>query len=176
METKLLPTVVLCIGAPASGKSTWSTNFTSDYKDWVRLSRDELRYMLRNEGFLSPKLEKVVSEIMDRSLELLIESGQDVIIDNTNVKLSYINKFLAIIGDKANATYKVFDFPLEELIKRDSLRERKVGEEVIKTMYENLQTLKQNNKCKECSDDSYYHCDACGDSRIVIAGMKPFIG
>src|SRR5690554_5074344 len=121
--SKKLKVIILC-GAPASGKSTWSTAFLKDNPDWVKIGRDEFRYMLQNKGFLSPALEKMITELVEKGILLALSAGYSVIIDNTSVKLSYINQFKKLIDGKADIELKIFDVPLEELLARDQARER----------------------------------------------------
>ena len=40
--------VLILIGIPGSGKSTWSTEFVKENKDWVRINRDDFRFMFNS--------------------------------------------------------------------------------------------------------------------------------
>ena len=55
---------VLC-GISGSGKSTYSTQFISTHKNWVRVNRDNIRHGLSGTkaNLLSTDLENRVSEI-----------------------------------------------------------------------------------------------------------------
>lgn len=47
--------VILNIGLRASGKSTWTKEFLSKNENWVKVSSDDYRHMLKNSGFCEPK-------------------------------------------------------------------------------------------------------------------------
>jgi predicted kinase len=41
--------VLVLIGIPGSGKSTWAKDFVSNNSDWIRVNRDDFRDMLKTE-------------------------------------------------------------------------------------------------------------------------------
>jgi predicted kinase len=135
--------VIINVGIPASGKSTQVKQFIKDHPDYVKISRDDFRYMLRDCGW-EPKIEKMITIMHNDAIIVALESGYSVIIDNTNVKLSSINEIVKVVNGKANIQFKLFDTPIETCLERDKNRERSVGEDVIKQMYNNLQILKKN--------------------------------
>jgi predicted kinase len=53
--------VILTVGLPASGKSTWSTNFVKENPLYCRVSRDDFRYMLSGVGFCENKIEEIIT-------------------------------------------------------------------------------------------------------------------
>ena len=52
--------IIINIGLPASGKSFFTTNFLIEHTDYVKVSRDDFRYMLRNENFCDFEIEKMI--------------------------------------------------------------------------------------------------------------------
>lgn len=142
MEKEL--NVIINIGPPAAGKSTWTDEFLSKNPNYVKVSRDDFRYMLRNQGFCEPKIEKMITELVNQTILTALSNKLNVIIDNTNLKVSVIKDFIKLVNDYADVNYRVFDVPFETLLERDSKRERKVGEDVLKRMWGNWLILKDS--------------------------------
>jgi predicted kinase len=133
--------VILTIGLPASGKSTWCEDFLRKNPDWVKVSRDDFRYMLRNEPMLEFKGENLVTTLCFNTAKHALRTGYNVIIDNTHLRLSYINDAKHELGELADIDYRYFDTPVETCIERDKGREHSVGVEVIKKMHKDLKNL-----------------------------------
>lgn len=133
--------VKILIGIPASGKSTWSLNYIRNNPDWTRVSRDDFRFMLKNAPVCEPKIEALVSELVDNTILSSLKKGLNVIIDNTNLKASYINDFIELVKYHASVEFQIFDISVEKALDRDKDREKSVGEKVIKDMYKNYKIL-----------------------------------
>jgi len=130
--------VILTIGIPGSGKTTWSKKFVQENESYVRISRDGFRLMLKAIPMGDSILEKLVTDLVNSSIITAIAYGYDVIVDQTNCNKKYLNQlveFCSILGD---VEYKIFDIEVEEAIKRDLGRENPVGEKVIRRMYDNF--------------------------------------
>lgn len=138
--------VIILIGIPASGKSTWATEFIENNPDWAKTGRDDFRYMLQNKGFCSGKIENVITKAQSFLVEELVKSNVDVIIDNTHVSLKYIEHWINLLNRQNVEIYTLrFDVSLAQAISRDKLRQRSVGFNVINSMYNSLQTLDISN-------------------------------
>lgn len=91
-----MPTVVMMIGLPGSGKNTYIDEkyAKDDTKSWVILSRDDIRYEL---GFcgkdekvvLSPENEGIVTEVFNERLINAVKENKSVVINNINLKRKY---------------------------------------------------------------------------------------
>jgi hypothetical protein len=68
----------------------------------------------------------------------------NVIVDNTNLKISVINEIIELVKDYANVSYRVFDVPYNTLLERDAARKRSVGKQVIDQMWANWVILKDS--------------------------------
>lgn len=136
-------TVKILVGIPASGKSTWKEQFLSKNPKWIAVSRDSFRYMLTNSGWCEPKIESMITELMDISILHALANKMNVIVDNTNVKASSINAIIKLVNHLAKVEFQVFDISLKKAIERDNLRDRRVGVEVIERMYEEYKNLCQ---------------------------------
>jgi predicted kinase len=137
---KKLKTKIL-IGIPASGKSTWSLNFTRINSDWVRVSRDDFRFMLKDQPMCEPKIESLINTLQDSVIIESLKKGLNVIIDNTNLKESYIEHFCNLVQPYASVEFQIFDISLKKALERDAVREKKVGKDVIERMFKQYEIL-----------------------------------
>ena len=88
--------------------------------------------------------------------------GYDIIIDNMNLNNREVEFYQAVVkvhndlveqyrkndpdaGFKYEIEFKDFFIPLEECIKRDSLRENPIGEEIIRNTYNKYKHILENN-------------------------------
>lgn len=130
--------IQVLIGPPASGKSTYADVVTKANKLWKRVNKDSIRAMI-NFGRWYSAQESIVMQIRDATIETLLKDGYNVIIDDTNMQQIHIDKFKELAAKyDARITYKVFDTPLEECIRRDSYRSDSahVGEVVIRRLWD----------------------------------------
>jgi predicted kinase len=137
-------TVILTVGTPASGKSTWAKSvIQSDPENWVRFSNDDLRVALNN-NIYSPSNEKLIKKIRREVISNALKLNKNVIVDNVNLPSSDNFKEVCSIVKSLNIDCKVEERPffcqLEEVIERDSKRTgyAKVGPEVIKNFWNKL--------------------------------------
>jgi predicted kinase len=123
--------LVATVGLPGSGKSTWAKSQTG-YK---RVNRDDLRAMY--DPIWTPKSEILITQIRDTAIKLALTHGHNVISDDTNLDPK-VQNHLRELATAHNAGFRIQDFrevPLDECIRRDAARERRVGPDVIKNMY-----------------------------------------
>lgn len=133
------PTLYICRGLPASGKSTWAKKQV----DWSngmykRVNRDELRAMLDN-GTYSPDSEFGIVRVRDVMIVQLLLLNYSVIVDDTNIAPHTVNQLLTIaktMGVRAQGV--VFACPVKVCIERDSKREKPVGATAILQMASQL--------------------------------------
>ena len=133
--------VVLYIGIPASGKSTNAKEFISKNPNYVIVSRDNFRYGLMNKGLCEPKVEDMITELVDYTILNSLKHNLNVIVDNTNLKAKHIKHFIDLVHERANVSFRQFDVQVKTCIERDNLRDRKVGESVINRMYKDYVNL-----------------------------------
>ena len=131
-----MPKVTICRGLPASGKTTWAKK-----QDAVRINKDDLRAML-DDGKWSSKREKLVLDTRDSIIIKSLRQGRNVIIDDTNLHPKHISRISEVVeaqsqidGVEYEWEVKDFEISLHDAIKRDVKRERSVGEDVIRNMY-----------------------------------------
>lgn len=152
MSRKKLKVKVL-IGIPASGKSTWADSFVRNNPDWIRVCRDDMRKMLSAEYVVDFKTEDLISSMMDEMIIRALMHKKNVIIDNTNLRMKYIKHFEELVQYHADIEYQVFDISLKEALLRNSLRDRKVPENVMEKMFKDfkglMDTFPENKSRKE---------------------------
>lgn len=144
--------VIFCVGVPASGKSTWSKNFVKENSNAVRVCRDDYRYMFKDVGWFEDsirnRLEVLITDFVRYNIINLLYFNFTVIVDETNLdrkKLISTIDFLKNEFDDVNFKFKIFDdVTYEELVIRDINRDKSVGEEVIKRMYDKYMYMKKS--------------------------------
>jgi predicted kinase len=129
--------VLILIGLPASGKSQFATQLLlSEPGKWVRVNKDLLREMA-HASYWTKANEKFIIQLRDRIILMALESGKNIIVDDTNfgphvAQIKELVKGQAIV--EVNNSF--LQVPVEECIRRDLLRPRSVGKDVIMEMYD----------------------------------------
>lgn len=131
----------ILIGPSGSGKSTWSKDFVRKNDNWCIVSRDDLRYAWQNKGVVENKIESLITKMVEVQIDSLIRAKVNVIYDATNLKAKYIKGISEIVRNTAKVNYQIFDVSKETCIQRDSIRERKVGSEVIEKQFKDYLKL-----------------------------------
>ncbi|QQK88214.1 hypothetical protein [Providencia phage PSTRCR_127] len=139
--------IIMTVGAPGSGKSTWAQNFCEENTYAKEFNRDEIRCELfdckRHEYKFTKQRERDVTNRQQARVALWL--GQDenniAIISDTNLNSKTRDKWEELSkGLDVKIEYEVFDVPLEELYKRNVHRgENAVPPEVIYRMYQEVQ-------------------------------------
>jgi predicted kinase len=131
-----VPRVILLKGLPASGKSTWAKEqVRRNPGRYKRVNKDELREML-DAGEFSEDNEKFVIKVRDRLILAGLESGKDVIVDDTNLNPAHEERIRRLVKGRAEVEVRAFEVEVEEAIRRDRERARSVGEKVIREMHD----------------------------------------
>lgn len=129
--------VIITLGLPASGKSTWAKKFVEDNPDYVRINRDDLRNM-RGKYWL-PKQEDLITAWQTRLINASLEAGFNVVLDDTNLNPKYLKERIESIHghfSDIEISYQDFrDVSLKTCIERDLQRPNSVGASVIRRMY-----------------------------------------
>ena len=131
-----MPKAIITRGLPGSGKSTWAINYCKKNKDWIRVSRDDLRRM-RGEYWI-PKQEDLITFMVHSIASAVYDYGKNLVIDETSLNkhnFECTKNFLVDVIGFDLVEVKDFDVPLEECIKRDLKREHSVGKDVITKMH-----------------------------------------
>lgn len=129
--------LVICRGIPASGKSTWAKEWVNEKPEQRRrVNRDDIRYEVYGVYSGNQVNESVVTAIENQQIENAMTAGASVVIDATNLNNKNVSRFFKF-AEKHDYAVEIKDFEvtLSEALKRDSRREKSVGEEVIKYFF-----------------------------------------
>lgn len=132
-----MTTLYYTLGLPASGKTTLARNYVKQNPKTIRVNRDDLRLSL-HDGEFSNGNEKAVTMTQHAMIRAALESGRDVVCDDTNLNPQTRAKLdqIAVECGAGFSPWDLTDVPYWECIKRDLKRERSVGEDVIRGMWE----------------------------------------
>lgn len=143
--------IILTIGLPGSGKTTWALDLVSNEPNrWCRVNRDDLRLMLTGKLYEPGNYmkEKLVTECSESLIRRALESGRDVVIDNTSLD-GKARKAFHLIAQEFGAVVveKVFNVPLELVLFQNQRREesRRVPNDVIHGMAKRYNVDKNGN-------------------------------
>jgi predicted kinase len=148
MKIKKAPILLILVGPPGSGKSTYTQTLMAKENKWTRICRDDLRAMQYQQTKATDNVESTVSQIVEASITALLSKGKNVIADATHCKLSSINYYIKQFNHLAKIEFKVFDLPLQELHDRCITREKETGKhiplEALEKMYNQFTLLKSS--------------------------------
>ena len=97
--------------------------------------------MLKNSQVCENKIEDMITELVDLTIESSLMKRLNVIVDNTNLKAKYLDAIIERFRYQADINFRIFDISLTKAIERDNGRVNKVGEAVIKGMFNNYKIL-----------------------------------
>lgn len=148
---------LILTGLSGSGKSTFAKQFCLTNPNYLRINRDEIRRSLLPVSLpeywqtwteeARSRVESLVNDSQKALVASALARGWNLLIDNTNLKLSYLNEFRKLLSSHTDAlelSYKLIDTPLNVCIQRDQLRADSVGANVIRKQAEQLTVLKKN--------------------------------
>jgi predicted kinase len=127
---KQTPQILILVGAPGSGKSSFAKYFLRTETHWVRVSRDDFRAMQYEGTRASDQTEMIITAAIDASINAFLLKKLNVIIDATHCKMEYINQIITKFNHLASIQFKVFDVPYPELLERCTAREAASGKEI----------------------------------------------
>lgn len=153
--------IIVLSGPSGSGKSWTVRDIKEKLPNCRIVSRDPMRNMFFGftddtiynyyKGDIS-KTEKEINVIFDRSMNAAIKSGRTVIVDNTNLKASYINKWKKY---KLPIRVLLFDVDMKTCIQRDQARARNVGKVVIEKQFQQYRILPNALRQGDYKSDKY---------------------
>lgn len=105
-----MKTLILTIGLPRSGKSTWARE-----SGYPIVNRDAIRLALHGQSFIV-EAEPMVTAIEDYMVKSLFLAGHNtIVVDATHLKMEYINKWKK---EDIDLKFMIFHTPIDECIKR----------------------------------------------------------
>ena len=142
------PKLLILVGAPGSGKSTFARYFIRTEDNWVRVNRDDFRLMQFGDTLMSPFYEERITKMVEASVITLLKHHTNVIIDATNCSLRTLEDMIQAYTEYADISFKVFDLSVEELVKRCDKRYEQIGKFIPKSAIEKHVTQLQYTKEK----------------------------
>ena len=151
--------LLILIGISGSGKSTFAKQFVRDNPTYLRLNRDDLRRSLLSvplgefwtwDEKPRYRIERLVTVMLESALKTALDSGWNVVLDNTHLRQKTINELLKIAESQASAkrpvdvSFQLIDVPLETAIEHDRQRTDSVGERVIQEQHSRLRIFCKN--------------------------------
>jgi predicted kinase len=138
VKEKTVKTLIMTKGLPGSGKSTWAKEYVlkSAPGSVVRVNKDDLRMMLHADRWRA-KTEDDIVRARDALVETFLLRGESVIVDDTNFNPVHERR-LRVLAERHGAQFEIEDFtkvPLHTCIARDLKREKSVGAEIIRRLY-----------------------------------------
>lgn len=115
--------VIMTLGLPASGKSTWAKKFikTAPGK-WTRVNKDDIRKKMGASETRKVKESAVLNE-RDRLIVQALDKDINVVVDDTNINPIHEERIGKLIEGKAELEQKSFmDVPVATCIARNKLR------------------------------------------------------
>lgn len=144
------PTILMLKGLPASGKTTYARELVD--QGYVRVNKDDLRRMLNN-GKWSKGNEKRVLRLRDQIIREAVNSGSDVVVDDTNFEEKHFEAISSMAQDlHCNFEVLFIDTPIEDCIKRNETRINRVPVSVIVTMHNKYIAPLRNEKVVQDED------------------------
>lgn len=128
--------LLVLVGLPGAGKSTYANNLVNGNMNWKRVCRDDLRFMFNNKYYTpDSKQEEFITSVEKYLVSKALTCGYNVVVDATNLsENNRVNfKEIALLNKPCKFSIKVFEEPLNVLLERESNREniKKVTKNVI---------------------------------------------
>ncbi len=143
-----VPTLILTVGIPGSGKSTWAVQEQRERPFQVRIvTRDDIRFALGTR--FEDGDEKAVARIAEYAAEEMLDRGYDVIIADTNLSPKVRRRWAQMAKAKGvDLVERAFPIDLDEAIRRVNARADAGGHYVpttaIQAMHESMQEYMNN--------------------------------
>lgn len=132
------PTLILLVGIPGSGKTTYAKKYIEENENTIHLSSDSIRAELYGDESIQGNPNEVFSLMQKRAIDTL-NNGQSVVYDSTAVTRKDRAGIIATCPKFAKIECHIIWAPIETCIERDAARERTVGKEVIDRMLKRFQ-------------------------------------
>lgn len=159
------PTLILLIGPPGAGKTTYAEKYISEHSNTVHLSSDKIRKELWGDEATQGDNSEVFYRMQTRAVDGL-NFGYDVIYDATNMTRKDRAGIISACPKFARIEAHVIWASIETCIERDAARKRTVGKEVIDRMLKRFQAPYYDENIDEINiirpenfnRDTYFEC------------------
>lgn len=132
------PRLILLVGIPGSGKTTYAKEYIKTIPNTIHLSSDTIRKELYGDESIQGDPSEVFSLMQKRAVEAL-DDGKNVLYDATNVTRKDRASIIGICPKFAKIEAYIIWASIGQCIERDAIRERTVGKAVIDKMLKRFQ-------------------------------------
>lgn len=127
--------LVILVGPPGCGKSTYAKDLAMSDNNWVIVSPDDIRSEVTGDAGDQTQNTLVFSKVYKDIIESL-NRGFNVIYDATNCRSAYRHKILDLVDGHTNKIVcVVFTTSISDCLRHNAQRDRNVPENVIERMY-----------------------------------------
>lgn len=134
------PSLILLVGIPGSGKTTYAEKYIKEHPNTIHLSSDLIRKELWGNEATQGDNNEVFSRMQSRAIDAL-NNGQSVVYDATNITRKDRYYIITLCPKFVKIECHIIWAPIETCIERDAARERTVGKEVIDRMLKRFQPV-----------------------------------
>jgi tRNA uridine 5-carbamoylmethylation protein Kti12 len=139
-----MPEIIVLIGLPGSGKSTWRHKFLENQPDYVVVSSDDLidayaaeKSINYSEAFHEVNQKEIQSRFR-KSLQEAFDSGKNIIVDRTNISVKSRKDILKNTPFMYVKRAIVFSITDQELKRRLITREQATGKHIPDQVIEQM--------------------------------------
>lgn len=165
------PSLILLVGIPGSGKTTYAKTYMEYTPNVIHLSSDAIRKELYGDENIQGDPAEVFTLMQKRAIKAL-NDGDDVVYDATNITRKDRASIIKICPQFVKIETHIIWAPIETCIEQDASRDRTVGKEVIDRMLKRFQAPYYDEGIDEIkivvpdkfNTDKYWH--------TIITGMR----
>jgi predicted kinase len=148
-------------GYPACGKTTWARGWRNQDPSRIRISRDDLRRMIRGGWTGNRADEDLITAMAETGVAEALRAGRDVVVDATHIRPQDLERMLQL-GQAFGAHTVLHRWPtnVRVCISRDARRptSERVGHGVIQGMADVLaNTEREQARLRELFDRVIIH-------------------
>lgn len=132
------PKLILLVGPPGCGKSTYAKKYIAEHNNTTHLSSDEIRAELYGDAAIQTDPGRVFELMQSRAVEAL-NNGLNVVYDATNMTRKDRSGIIVACPKFVKIEARVIWAPIGTCIERDATRRRTVGKDVIDKMLKRFQ-------------------------------------
>ncbi len=158
--------LILTVGLPKSGKSTWARNKAECNPDYIIVCRNDIRQMLSPVPNFTNTRESLVTVIETTAVRSALGKNLNVIIDSHHMNPKIIDKWLNFVEkenqdreNKIEVETMYFNTSVEECIRRDenSPEHLQTGSELIRSIYNKYFHTVNTNSFTKVIDKTWWN-------------------